>query len=93
MRLFRSAAALAAVFLVFAMGNARADLTRLTHTIEIGKTGDAAHKMVLSMDAESYTRFKNSTTNASTFIYRAGLALGYEDFEKFVSKWDDAAGT
>ena len=93
MRLFRSAAALAAMFLVLAMGNARADLTSLTHTIEIGKTGDAAHKMVLNMDAESYTKFKNNTTNASTFIYRAGLAMGYEDFEKFVSRWDDAASS
>ena len=49
--------------------------------------------MVLASDAEFYTKFKSNTPNASTFIYRAGLAMGWEDCEKFQSRWDDATST
>ncbi len=93
MQLFKSVA-LATAVLVMTLCNARAGVTSLVHTIEISGAGDATHRWVLALDAESYTRFKANTTNVYAFIYnRLALGMGWEDFEKFQSTFDDAASS
>ena len=81
MQLFKSVA-LATAVLVMLVCTATADITSVTHTIEISTTGDATHTMVIAADAESYTRFKINNTNAPTFLYNRGLGMGWQDLEE-----------
>ena len=92
MHLFNSVA-LATAVLVMLVCNATADITSVTHTIEISTTGDATHTMVIAADAESYTRFKINNTTAPTFLYNRGLGMGWQDLEKVQSTFDDSTSS